>query len=392
MSAARDWLVIGGLALGPAVTNGFARFAYGQILPAMRDDLGWSYAEAGWLNTANAIGYLLGALLALALIGRVGARRLFIFGMALTTASLIASALTRDLWALSAWRIAAGVGGAPVFIAGGAMASTLFANDKAKNALAIAVYFGGGGLGMVATGAPVPFFLETAGGAYWPMVWLGLGAASALAFLPSALAALATRPPKPTDAGGVKPRLPVLAMAPALAAYFCFGLGYVVYLTFFIAWMREGGEREALEAAAWTVMGVAVMASPFIWKRALARAEGGGAIALTSLATGSGIVLALIWPTAEGIMASTLLFGASFFMVPTSTTTFGRKNLPEALWGPSLALFTTIFSLGQIIGPVAGGAISDWSGGTTEGIAAGGAILFLGAGLGAMQRALGRRS
>ena len=119
MSAARDWLVIGGLALGPAVTNGFARFAYGQILPAMRDDLGWSYAEAGWLNTANAIGYLLGALLALALIGRVGARRLFIFGMALTTASLIASALTRDLWALSAWRIAAGVGGAPVFIAGG---------------------------------------------------------------------------------------------------------------------------------------------------------------------------------------------------------------------------------------------------------------------------------
>ena len=87
-------------------------------------------------------------------------------------------------------------------------------------------------------------------------------------------------------------------------------------------------------------------------------------------------------------MASALLFGASFFMVPTSTTTFGRKNLPEALWGPSLALFTTIFSLGQIIGPVAGGAISDWSGGTTEGIAAGGAILFLGTVLGAMQRAL----
>lgn len=29
---------------------------------------GWSYAEAGWLNTVNAIGYLIGVLLSLALI------------------------------------------------------------------------------------------------------------------------------------------------------------------------------------------------------------------------------------------------------------------------------------------------------------------------------------
>ena len=56
MSAARNWLVIAGLALGPAVTNGFARFAYGQILPAMRDDLAWNFTQAGWVNTANAVG------------------------------------------------------------------------------------------------------------------------------------------------------------------------------------------------------------------------------------------------------------------------------------------------------------------------------------------------
>jgi len=32
----------------------------------MRDDLGWSYAQAGWLNTANALGYVLGAAATLA--------------------------------------------------------------------------------------------------------------------------------------------------------------------------------------------------------------------------------------------------------------------------------------------------------------------------------------
>lgn len=40
----RVWLVILALALGPAVSNGFARFGYGLILPAMRIDLDWSYA------------------------------------------------------------------------------------------------------------------------------------------------------------------------------------------------------------------------------------------------------------------------------------------------------------------------------------------------------------
>lgn len=40
---------------------GLARFACGLLLPAMREDLRWSLAEAGALNTANELGYLLGA-------------------------------------------------------------------------------------------------------------------------------------------------------------------------------------------------------------------------------------------------------------------------------------------------------------------------------------------
>ena len=74
------WIVIMALAMAPAVSNGFARFAYALILPAMRSDLEWSYAMAGWINTANAIGYLLGALLTFWLSGRMPAARLFTRG------------------------------------------------------------------------------------------------------------------------------------------------------------------------------------------------------------------------------------------------------------------------------------------------------------------------
>ena len=46
--------VAAALALATAVSLGLARFSYGLLLPPMRADLGWSYALAGGMNTANA--------------------------------------------------------------------------------------------------------------------------------------------------------------------------------------------------------------------------------------------------------------------------------------------------------------------------------------------------
>ena len=60
------------LSLGAAVSLGVTRFAYGLLLPPMRADLGWTYALAGFMNTANAMGYLLGALAMPRLLQRFG--------------------------------------------------------------------------------------------------------------------------------------------------------------------------------------------------------------------------------------------------------------------------------------------------------------------------------
>ena len=62
------------LALAAAVSLGLARFAYALLLPPMRADLGWSYLTAGAMNTVNAAGYLVGALLVPRLLRRFDAR------------------------------------------------------------------------------------------------------------------------------------------------------------------------------------------------------------------------------------------------------------------------------------------------------------------------------
>lgn len=113
------------LSLGAAVSLGITRFAYGLLLPTMRADLGWSYTLAGAMNTANALGYLLGALATPWLLRRLDAGRLMLAGALLASAFMALSGFFTAAAPLLAQRLLAGVASALVFIAGGLLAARL---------------------------------------------------------------------------------------------------------------------------------------------------------------------------------------------------------------------------------------------------------------------------
>ncbi|NUS63874.1 MAG: YbfB/YjiJ family MFS transporter, partial [Saccharothrix sp.] len=135
------------LALGTASALGLSRFAYGLLVPAMRDDLRWTLAQAGAMSTANGLGYLGGALVAAVVVRRLGVAAAFRWGMALTAVTLGATAVSDDFAVLLALRAATGVAGAVVFISGGVIASRLA--NRAGSGTPITVYFAGAGLGIV---------------------------------------------------------------------------------------------------------------------------------------------------------------------------------------------------------------------------------------------------
>lgn len=380
---ARKWLIVLGLALGVCVSNGFARFAYGLILPAMREDQGWTYAEAGWINTANALGYLAGALLTLALIKRLPATRLFVIGMIGTSASLFLSGLTENFALLTLWRITAGIAGAPVFISGGLLAARLFP-DPQRTALAIALYFGGGGIGMVLSGATLPMLFAVQGAAAWPLSWIALGLASGVFTVLSILAARHLDKSTPTDAvthdtTSMPMRLPVRRMSFALVGYGFFATGYIVYVTFLVAWMRDIDAGPGLVSLTWIVIGLGIIVSPFVWRRVLARFDNGVPLALATAVTALGTLLPLGLSGTFGLIISAALFGVAVFIAPASVTAFSRKNLTPELQGSAVALFTTVFAVGQTIGPVAAGAIGDEFGTIEQGLLAAGVVLAIGA-------------
>ncbi|MFP3631739.1 YbfB/YjiJ family MFS transporter, partial [Burkholderia sp. SIMBA_045] len=106
------WRLAVRLSLGSAIALGLARFSYALLLPPMKADLGWSFAEAGALNTANAAGYLLGALVFPLLSRRWRAGTLLTAGCVLTVSLMAACGLVSGTDALLAARVATGIGSA----------------------------------------------------------------------------------------------------------------------------------------------------------------------------------------------------------------------------------------------------------------------------------------
>ena len=104
---ARALLLAFFLSFATIVSNAFARFAYALVLPAMRGDLGWTWAQSGLLNTWSSAGYLTGAVLARMLVVRTGNRRLFQAGMLLTALSILATGFTRSFELLAFARFVA---------------------------------------------------------------------------------------------------------------------------------------------------------------------------------------------------------------------------------------------------------------------------------------------
>ena len=94
--SARPVLLAMGLSMGTIIGTSLVRFSYALFVPAMRADLGWSYLLLGAMNTAHAVGYLLGALSLSMVIRRFSSWGSFIAGGILSSVFLGLCALVTD--------------------------------------------------------------------------------------------------------------------------------------------------------------------------------------------------------------------------------------------------------------------------------------------------------
>jgi predicted MFS family arabinose efflux permease len=378
------WAVL--LSLGAAVSLGISRFAYGLLLPPMRADLGWSYVLAGAMNTANAGGYLAGALMTPALLRRWPVHRVLMAGAIVATLLMFACGWLQSDAAWLVQRAAAGVASAALFISGGLLAARLGAMRPARGGLLIGLYYGGTGIGIVASALLTPAAEAAAvaygGGPGWAWAWWALAIACVASTAGLAVPASALRAPPPSAAASVHPGVQVWRVLRfALAGYAMFGVGYIGYMTFVVALLRDSGVPPARITVFYALLGVAVVASPRLWAGLLDRHHNGRPLALLNGLLGVATLLPAVstaWPL---VMASGVLFGGVFLSVVASTTALVRHSLPAPQWAAGIAAFTVVFAAGQIVGPTIVGWIADGPGGLSAGLVMSAMALWLGAAL-----------
>jgi predicted MFS family arabinose efflux permease len=334
---------VGLLALASAM--GIGRFSLTPILPLMQQDARLSLAVAGWLATANYLGYLLGALVCIALIPRPAfGIRWGLVGVGVTTLSM-GFADWPPLWLAS--RFLGGVASALVLVGTSAWAMPIL-RHHGKEEWSGHV-FSGVGIGITFAGL---LGLAAALNAWSSrLTWIVLGlVACVLAILLWQPLGSEGAPSRQANDGHVTRALPRPVIIAAIC-YGAFGFGYIIPATFLPALAKGYVDDPATFGLIWPIFGAAAALSTFasgwlgrgleprqLWTRA-------------KWVLTAGVLAPALWTNVPTLMLSAMCVGGTFMIITMAgikeALRLGGASAPLAV-----GVMTAAFGAGQIVGPL----------------------------------------
>lgn len=368
-------LVIGGVfALFIAMSIG--RFAYTPILPFMQQEAGFSTRFAGFLASSNYAGYLVGAIIA-SIVPLKRNRAIFLRISIITSVLLtLLMGLTYSHASWMVWRFLSGITSAFVFV----LASSLILDQLAKQRKLgwVGVMYGGVGLGIFISGLLVPLLIENF---HYEGAWIGL---ACLAGLLSIIVFLTVKeddssqvvtPSSPLHIKTTKnPKwLPWL-----LASYGLEGLGYIVTGTFIVAIAEQTPAFSGNATSVWVLVGLTAIPSCVLWAYFGNKYGYMSSLMVLLMIQAVGIALPAISTSSTSFYVSAILFGATFMGVTTLATAFARNKNPLGS-ARVIAIMTTIYALGQMIGPSIAGVLTAETESYTWALSGAGFLVFVGA-------------
>ncbi len=346
-------LALGGM-VAMAAAMGIGRFVYTPILPYMADALSLSPSDAGLIASANFLGYMGGALFAATgILG--GDRRTWALGaLAASAATTAAMAATVSLPLFLALRFAGGVASALVMVFGSALVFDRLAEAGRPNLSHL--HFAGVGLG-IAISAVVVTSVGAAGG--WSGQWVAAGAVAAAGF--AAVLILVPGDTGPAAGYASPPAAPGRSAAPLAVAYGLFGFGYVITATFVSAMVRTTPAISSVEPVVWLAVGLAAIPSVALWTWIGRRIGNPASFALACLVEAVGVAITVAVAHPAAVVAGAALLGGTFMGLTALGLIMGR-GLATGDPRRMLAVLTASFGLGQMIGPVFAGYLSEITG------------------------------
>jgi len=353
------------IALASAVAQSFGRFTYGVLLPAVRDDMGITNTQAGFIGAANVGAYLLGTILVAWATNRYLLLTVMRLGLIMATLGLLLASIASSPFLLAMALFVAGVGGAFLWIPAPVIASD--ALPPGRRPLAVGLMSSGIGLGIVFASILSGILRSSEGDPAWSSVYR-VEFYIALLVLAGTLFVVRHDQAKPRGDGGIGGFGALLRMRswlPLILAYSTFGFMYLLVIGFLTTRLEDDSAWATGDAAiAFTLMGSAMI-------------FGGPTFVAISHSVGVRLALSIaygLWPVfvcivLTGVYLPTLAacigLGLLFSALPTLMTIYVVQNTTAEDYGPSFAAATLAFGIAQTIAPPIGGFIADLSGSFT---------------------------
>lgn len=378
----RGWAMIAAGALVIMVVVVFARLAYGFILPFMRAALGLSYQQAGTLGTASALGYLVLIMVAGLAAARWGGRAAVLCGVAMTAIGFGGLALASDYRLLTALMALLGFGTAFSYTP---VISLLAGWFPQRRGAVIGIANSGVGLGLLITGALVPYLNTVLGADGWRYAW-ALFAATALTALAAAFLLLRNPVMAASGAGG-KPRVDKARVfrdrhVITVGLLYCVvGVTYIVQAVFMYSFALEAGLSALTAGRLAAVSGIlSLFASP-CWGWLSDRYGRAAVLRICASLTLLGTLIPVIWPVLGGFAAHFIVLGCTLSgmfsaILAASTETVAPHEAPLAV-----SFVTLFYAVGQFAGPAAAGLLIEHAGGFRTAFAATCLVLLFGVAL-----------
>jgi predicted MFS family arabinose efflux permease len=136
-----------------------------------------------------------------------------------------------------------------------------------------------------------------------------------------------------------------------VACYGLFGFGYIIPATFLPVMARHAIADPALFGWAWPIFGSAALVSTLAAGRLSAHVSNQLIWAIGHVLMAIGVAVPVVWPSIAGIVLSSLCVGGTFMVITSAAMQEARRVAP-ANSTSLMAVMTTAFAIGQILGPV----------------------------------------
>ncbi len=366
------WLIVVCGILTLFACLGLARFAFGMLLPGMREALALGYDQLGYVSTGNFVGYLVSVAATPALLKRFKPRLTITLGLLLIALCMAGMAQANSFFPLLLLYTLVGVGSGLANIPTMVLIAHWFRRERRGRAAGLMII--GNGCAIIFAGILIPWLNQLYGQQGWRISWLLL---AGIALLISLLIALLVR--NDPEALGLQPIGSIQSNSAPLSVkepehpgrillylgllYLAFGATYMVYGTFIVTSMvEEFGFSEATAGQFWSWVGFFSMFSGIIFGSLSDRIGRRKGLLLVFVVQTLAYLLAGSGLGTVALLASVFLYGIAAFAIPAIMAAAVGDYLGIAKAASGFSLITFFFAGGQTLGPALAGILAEQSG------------------------------